>query len=263
MKYAIGALCLVLLLVSFAGCVTPPPGLPGLPGGPGNITAVPTGDSTTVATGEPTTSASVTTATTTVTTPGTTGASTTPPATTVTTSAPTGELTTGSPTTATTTAPTGVSTSAPGTPDTPEVTATGTAVVTTTVPVPSTTPGAEPPSTTLPLVLIGIVGLVAIIGVGWMMRRRTAPADDQDIGAAVGPDNSLFLADPDHLRPSRGQHRAGRRDRRPGAPRRSPRAGLHQRSGPLVGPEAGRGGPLYAGSNQTGPGGAPSSPGRG
>lgn len=106
--------CLVLLLVSCAGCVNPPPGLPNLPGGPGNTTTVPTG----------------------------------------------------------------VSTSALGTPDTPGMTATtGTAVVTT-LPAPSTTPGAEPPSTVLPLILIGIVGVVALVGIGWMMTRRTAPADD-------------------------------------------------------------------------------------
>ena len=74
-----------------------------------------------------------------------------------------------------TTALTGESTNAPGTPDTPGVAATtSTAAVTTTVPAP--TPGAESPSTTLPLILIGIVAVVAIVGIGWWMSR-SSPAN--------------------------------------------------------------------------------------
>lgn len=175
MKYAIGALCLVLLLLlSFAGCVNPPSGPSDLPGGPRNTTVVSPGESTTVTTGEFTT-APVTTATTAM-------------ATTVATPVTTGEPTTAAATTVTTTAPTGVSTSAPRTPDTPGVTATtGTAVVTTILSAPSTTSGAEiPPTTTLPLVLIGIVGVAAIIGIGWMLTRK-APANDPGSGAAVDP----------------------------------------------------------------------------
>ena len=158
MKSAIGILCLALLLVFFAGCVTADSTCPAVQqtplrgddgcddDRPARRTMVTTGATT----GETTTAPATTVAT--------TGETTTAPATTmVTTAALTGEP----PTRPGRLTPPGWPLPRDGRGDDDR---------------PGPDARAEPPSTTLPLILIGIVAVVAIVGIGWWMSR-TSPAN--------------------------------------------------------------------------------------